>query len=523
MQALGQPGVTWQICYGGTSDDVLTSVSRTLDGGYIGLGKSSSNDFDLSDICCPFGSSDIWVIKLDSNLQIEWQRLYPYDNNPIDEMIQIFANVDTTYTLFGAIEGAGELDICTCNHSVSQDIWMVTLNELGDIISQNCYGGSSFERLNSVAKSLDGGYLIGGSSGSADGDVGVHYGSDFTTDGLIIKTDSVGGIEWTKVLGGSGNDGAIVQSLSGNQAFINLYTSSHDYDLEGIMPDSEISGRLLLVTDDEGNQIKENFLQTYNLQLELNYIYEMENGKFILLGTNEIDTGIYAGNHGGNDAAIGILDSNLDLIGFHQFGGSEGDQFSRIFADNSNYYFYGYSYSSDYDCQDNEGESDIFIVKTDTTFSKIWSLSLGASGLDRLAGMYNHQNQLLIFGYSGVGNVNDGDILNAHYDEVVGDNGEVFAMILDDFNSIISPGSNLSKVNVYPNPTFDQLIIQCDSSSLKSLFITLYSMDGNLVLRSSLPYELNYIEINDISQGLYIYTITDDTNTLIKSDSIVIY
>jgi len=61
----------WQKCLGGSLDEEATSVKQTADGGYIVAGYTSSND---SDITGNHGGTDLWVVKLDNNGNIEWQK-----------------------------------------------------------------------------------------------------------------------------------------------------------------------------------------------------------------------------------------------------------------------------------------------------------------------------------------------------------------------------------------------------------------------------------------------------------------
>src|SRR5690606_31332974 len=57
--------------YGGTSNDFFNSIQQTKDGGYILIGSTWSNDFDVNG---NHGDSDVWVIKLNSNSSIVWQK-----------------------------------------------------------------------------------------------------------------------------------------------------------------------------------------------------------------------------------------------------------------------------------------------------------------------------------------------------------------------------------------------------------------------------------------------------------------
>ena len=57
--------------FGGTSFDVGRSISKTQDNGFLISGSSRSLDGDLTE---NKGQNDAWIIKLNSNTDIEWQR-----------------------------------------------------------------------------------------------------------------------------------------------------------------------------------------------------------------------------------------------------------------------------------------------------------------------------------------------------------------------------------------------------------------------------------------------------------------
>ena len=59
--------VQWQKTYGGTGNDVITSIQQTSDDGFIVAGGTMS--FGA-------GGEDIWLVKLDSTGVITWQKTY---------------------------------------------------------------------------------------------------------------------------------------------------------------------------------------------------------------------------------------------------------------------------------------------------------------------------------------------------------------------------------------------------------------------------------------------------------------
>ncbi|WP_375241580.1 hypothetical protein [Lacinutrix sp.] len=61
----------WEKSIGGTSFDVARDITPTQDGGFLVAGSSRSNDVDVSE---NKGQNDAWVVKIDSNGSIEWEK-----------------------------------------------------------------------------------------------------------------------------------------------------------------------------------------------------------------------------------------------------------------------------------------------------------------------------------------------------------------------------------------------------------------------------------------------------------------
>jgi len=78
-----------------------------------------------------------------------------------------------------------------------QDAYLVKTNSIGDLQWNMTYGGAGDEQAMHVTQSSDGGYVLGGytkSFGAGD------------NDAWLIKTDAAGVMQWNMTYGGTGND-----------------------------------------------------------------------------------------------------------------------------------------------------------------------------------------------------------------------------------------------------------------------------------------------------------------------------
>ncbi|MBK9402340.1 MAG: hypothetical protein IPN36_16300, partial [Bacteroidetes bacterium] len=193
--------IQWQNTIGGILNDNLTSVMQTADGGFILGGYSESYIFgDKTENC--LGDFDYWIVKTDSLGNIQWQ-------NTIggileDELFALQQTADGGYILGGKSRSDISGDK-TENSQGGYDYWIVKTDSIGNIQWQNTIGGSINDELNSIHQTADGGFILGGFSGSGiSGDKTENCLGGY--DYWIVKTDSQGNIQWQNTLGGSVND-----------------------------------------------------------------------------------------------------------------------------------------------------------------------------------------------------------------------------------------------------------------------------------------------------------------------------
>ncbi len=185
--------IEWQRAYGGVWGESGESIQQTSDGGYIVAGITTTWGG-----VAPDGSFDwnVWLLKLSPIGDIEWQRLYGGDDHESDWLWHrhqptVQQTSDGGYILAADTKSFG---------AGIADIWILKLFSNGDIEWQKTYGGEDWETLGrstTIHQIQDGGYIIAGNTWT--------YGSGLS-DIWILKLSSSGGIEWQRAYGGSGSE-----------------------------------------------------------------------------------------------------------------------------------------------------------------------------------------------------------------------------------------------------------------------------------------------------------------------------
>ncbi len=171
----------WAKCFGSTGYDDAYSIAPAWDGGSIVCGVTDSNDGDVSG---NHGSGDAWVIKLDSLGNLQWQRCYGGSGAEI--AFKIIATYDYGY-IMAAFSNSKDGDVPGNNNpsttNVSEDVWIVKLDSLGDIQWSKNYGSMSEDWPYDIIQTSDGGYAFLGWTQGGDQDVSGNHGGT----GLLVR------------------------------------------------------------------------------------------------------------------------------------------------------------------------------------------------------------------------------------------------------------------------------------------------------------------------------------------------
>jgi len=231
--------ILWDRILGGSILDQLWTGTLTDDGGIVAYGWSGSTDGDVS---INYGAYDMWMVKLNSAGEKEWD--FTIGTDWFDYGQAIIHTNDGGF-LCGGASAIGEGGNLTCDpFNYNAEAILVKLDKDRNIEWQQCYGGSDHDGITALIETTDG-YVFGAYVNSNDGDItGWHGGNDI----WIVKTDLLGNIEWQNPLGGSYSEftSKLMVDDNGNIIVFGI-TESNDGDVIGNHSVSEYANDIWMI------------------------------------------------------------------------------------------------------------------------------------------------------------------------------------------------------------------------------------------------------------------------------------
>ena len=278
MRGDGELNVIWERLLGCEDHFLPYSLSgvATDDGGVVCT--AIHGEWACGDVSQYYGSSDIWVVKLDKNGNLEWETTIGTDGSEGDATIAT-AKDGGLYIVCDADNQFVSGSIESCVHSGGYvDGILVKMNTNGEVEWNRCYGGNKNDSFSNVIELPDG-YLFGGHSSSSDGDLqgaGYHPGHWYgqphmplTSDIWLLRTDLDGNVLWSKCYGGTKDEQIVKVFLNEDGGFTVFGTTmSLDGDSQSannLKPawNLEIGNKLWVFrTDSNGNLLWERAIGT---------------------------------------------------------------------------------------------------------------------------------------------------------------------------------------------------------------------------------------------------------------------
>lgn len=205
----------WRINFGGTGTQRSASVIKTNDEGYVVLGTNEA----------VLGESDIYLVKVNSNGNIVWEKNYDFEGYEVAYSLE--ETTDGGYIISGHKSPIGS--------GVSLAL-IIKINSSGNIDWNKTisgYGWSSTAKASSIIQTTDGNYIFTGETISGSSRVV-----------WIVKLDNLGNKIWEKLINFSGYI---------SKGFQILETQDQGFLIRGSSSLGPTTNQLLIKVDSEGN------------------------------------------------------------------------------------------------------------------------------------------------------------------------------------------------------------------------------------------------------------------------------
>ena len=276
-----------------------------------------------------------------------------------------------------------------------EDVYLIKTDSLGNIVWMKTYGGTGYDYGKCVRQTTDGGFIITGASVNS-------FNTDTLGDVYLIKTDSLGNSQWSKIIGGIYLDygSSVIQSTDGG--FIIAGRTERIYgDDDVYLIKTDINGDTLWTKTFGGsfNEWANEVIQTTDGGYA---ITGWTNGPIYLIKTDANGNELWSSTFGGTNGEMGnsisqTVDGGFIITGRTRSFGSNTDRIYLVKTDTIGKLLWskvygsvkGFDYVGEYVEQTTDGgyvivgdrgeakkSSDIYLIKTDTIGNLQWSKNL---------------------------------------------------------------------------------------------------------------------------------------------------
>lgn len=397
------PSIEWQNTIGSEDYDFLASMSKSNDGGYFLGGHSAGSSGDKSE--ASLGSYDYWIVKIDNEGNIEWQNTV--GSPDYDELKSVEATTDGGVLLGGWSLGGIGGDKTEANFGF-EDYWIVKLDSEGNVEWDNTIGTSTNDYLYASKQVTDGGYILAGYTygGISFDKTEANYGS---FDYWIVRLDNAGNIIWQNDIGSFGADELYSIDITNDGGFIlggtTAGTSASGDRTENTWGWTDY---WILKLDSSGNIEWQNLIGGTNAE-QYPSIVQISNGEYVLGGESfsGLSGDKTEENIGVSDYWVIRLDASGNIIWQNTLGGSDADELNSVEpVSDGGFILAGNSYSgiSGDKSEESLGALDYWVVKLDHNGNLIWENTIGGKKNDKLfTAQQTGDNGFILCGYSESG------------------------------------------------------------------------------------------------------------------------
>ena len=535
----------WVTTIKGSGFETLSDVSTDSNGNVYAIGvfngNTTFNGLSNSISKSAKGETDAYVSKFDADGELIWVSTF---GGPAAEFcFGISIDQDGHVFVVGTFEESADFDPSdddfSLNSSGREDIFIVQLDESGNLVWAKSIGGSSVDEANDIALDEQGNmYIVGRFVSSVDFDPGsgseVLQAGSFP-DAFILKLDQQGDFLWAHDIGSGDNEEAECVEIDNQGNIVISGTFSGTVDFDPGTNEFEMFG--------EG--INDPFFLKLTLAGDFIWARSFRSGGFEYSGDIAIDEENNVLGHGYFRESINFNPQGAELIiesaGAEdcytaKFSSSGQLQWVNVISDPNISFGYGvatdilgdvyvtglYYDSPDFDpgfeefFMPSSGIEDTYLCKYSKDGDFIWSKTTGGSSSDAGYGVDISNTGDIILG-GNFWNTSDLDPeLDATLNISSSGGSDAFIAKINQIVSSTNEGNIISEEYLIgPNPTNSLLNIKTPKSSIQK--VTIVDSNGKVMMILKSVNGLNEtINVSSFSSGVYYIIIESTAGKQIK-------
>lgn len=482
----------WSMNCGGSNAETFYGGCYGKEGRYAFIGQSASSDHDLT---VNYGNYDAWlyVKNADGSTFIS----NSFNGTQDDYGIDIVQRSDSMYVFLINTASAGSSDFPS--NFGNYDFWIKSMTTGGIFSSGVHLGGAGNDYANDLALTLDGGYLVAGTTYSTDT---IFSGNQGFSDGFVIRISPTGNLVWAKTYGGASYDNiqkvtclpdgtfmaAGYTGLEGahNLNFYKISSTGNLMDAHTYIGDSSIYPLALVHINNDTL-----FAGGYTNSTEMNFSENSDTDAGFIMrfkGNTDPDTMAFVTGTG--------MESVTDIIRYN-----DSLLLVTIVSTSNSGIFAG-----------NQGNSDVYVALMDYNLNIKSIVPFGGSLMDGLfeffqtASFLNPSNQMVIASCS-----------QSSDHDLPGNYGVVDGWILRFDPALLPAGmseTSVDNISIYPNPTSDAIHVILPD--INECSIDLLSLDGSIVNSWNNCGNINRLDIEEFNSGIYLLHIQHASGSIVK-------
>ena len=454
---------------------------------------------------------DIWVVKTDNNGNLQWQR--KIRTNKEENFITVDQTTDGGYVIASTTESGIGLDKTTA-YLGGDDFWLLKLDSQGTILWQKELGGTGAEYTSAVKATSDGGCIFGGTSWSHPSATKTEdcTGGNSNPDYWVVKFDALGNIEWDNTIGGLYGDylDQVMQTSDGGYMVSGVSNSniSGDKTSNNFSIDGNHNDFWLVKLNSLGVVEWDKSILGDGNEYNLCTIQSQDGGYLIAGNSGSSATGDKSFTSTSWDIWLLKLTSNGSIEWEKTIGGSLYDFVNSITQNTNGDYIIGSQTQSPISGDKTEscrGYDDFWIIKLTSNGTIIWDKTIGSDRPDYLAGVVQDNNDnIVVFGTGGMVNIS-GDAT------IAGNGGYDFWVVKLNQENLSTAHFSHSKINIFPNPTNGVINIDFGAFTEK-VNLTLTNVLGQKIFTETLKnIDKTTFGIKE-PDGIYVLEILNENN-----------